>query len=129
MVIIRNLLGALFFFVLFPVIRDQAHQRSQLAQPALRKLIILYSLIVIIGTQILRYKSLQQLPVTKAAVFLLIKPLIGVILTILILQEPLLHRQIIGGGIVLVGLALSMIHGHKSGRHAHSGIIHDHIKH
>jgi drug/metabolite transporter (DMT)-like permease len=54
------------------------------------------------------YRSIEQMGATKTLLILSIYPVVAVFASVLILKETLVDRQIIGGGLVVLGVCLLM---------------------
>ncbi len=127
-VLLRNTTGAIFLSTLFPFFSSHNHNFQALTQETVLLPLILYALLVIMGAQILWYKSLEILSATQASLMYLLNPLFGVFFAVVILGEMLFSHHIWGGLCIFTGLILTQLHHHN---HPHNHILHriKHISH
>jgi len=78
----------------------------------------MYVIFVIVGAQLLWYKSLEVISTTKASIIHLLLPVFGILFSILILKEEILDYHMWGGLSILAGLIFTMWH-HKKNPHHH----------
>ncbi|MAG36005.1 MAG: hypothetical protein CL878_07155 [Dehalococcoidia bacterium] len=67
------------------------------------------------------YFALSQLPITRIAHFQYLVPLLGVLLSVLILGEPLTASLVVGGGAILVGIIVAQRGAGSAPRQAGAG--------
>ncbi len=116
-VLIRNGVGAMFFFIIIPLLIPIQHEFSALLNKEVLIPLLIFSLFVIVFGQLMWYKTLELIPATIASSTSLLAPLIGVILAVLILGETLYTHHFIGGAAILIGLAFTVIHHQKHPHH------------
>jgi drug/metabolite transporter (DMT)-like permease len=70
---------------------------------------VLYLALIITALGYLAWNwALERVPAPRAAIFLNIQPLVGALLGVYYLGEPLTVFTVVGGGLILTGLTLTV---------------------
>lgn len=106
--------GTLFFFVVASVLYGFSHF-GEIFSPFLWKWMLLYGGLIIVVGQSLWTKGFRETPVSVSAIVSCFSPIAGMIFAYWILSEVPSFGQIVGGGVLFVGLLLSQ---RRSGHHS-----------
>lgn len=110
MIVISNLMGALLLFFAAPYLFNISHDFSAIKEKEAFRMLIFYSVVGIAIARFLWFKCLNRISATQASMISLLSPIFGLILAVIILRENLYFYHMVGGAVVIVGMALTVFH-------------------
>lgn len=115
MLLWRNMLGAVILLWVVPFVTTEVHhQREAVLQKEVLWLFVLFATITIFGAQLLWYKSLEKVSAKQLSLISLLLPFVGVLFSVVILQEELLRYHIIWWSIIIIWMIGTHLHIRKS---------------
>ena len=117
MVLLRNIIGAVVLILAIPLVTDYNHDFSFLSDSTTLVTALIFSVCSIALAQWFWYYSLERIRASHASIIGLLSPLFGVILAVIILSETVESWHLIGGLLVVGGLAMTVVHHHKHSKH------------
>lgn len=114
--IFRLGVGTIIFFIVANVLFGPGHF-GELFSPFLWKWMLVYGGIIIVIGQSFWAKGFRATPVSVSAIVSCLNPIAGMFFAYWILAEVPTSGQLLGGGVLLIGLLLSSIAGRDRGIH------------
>ncbi|MEO0409165.1 MAG: DMT family transporter [Cyanobacteria bacterium P01_A01_bin.135] len=106
--VFRMAVGTVFFFTAALILFDPGHFMD-VTSPFLWRWMLLYSAVIVVGGQLFWFSGLRQSSASEISLATAFTPLAGVLAAYLILAEAPTLAQYIGGGVILVGIALNQL--------------------
>ena len=104
--VFRMMLGTVVFFVIAAALFTPRHF-SEIGAPFLWRWIVLYSVVIIVAGQLLWFNGLRRSTAREVSLASTLNPVAGFMAAFLILGEQPTQAQIIGGGVILLGMLLN----------------------
>jgi drug/metabolite transporter (DMT)-like permease len=108
--VVRTGLGSIIFFIVANVLFGPGHF-GEIFSPFLWKWMLVYGGIIVVLGQSFWAKGFRQSPVSISAIVACFGPIAGMVFAYLILAEVPTLGQLLGGGILMLGLLMSAIAG------------------
>lgn len=106
--VFRMLVGTIFFFVAASVLYGPAHFMD-VSSSFLWKWMLFYGTVIVVGGQLAWFIGLTKSTASEVSLATAFNPLTGVLAAYLLLAELPTLAQYIGGGVILLGIALNQI--------------------
>ena len=105
---IRTLIGAVVFAAIVVVFYGVEHFQDVLS-PFLWKWMLIYGGVIIVIGQLLWYKGITMTSGSQVSLASAFTPVAGVIFAVLLLGEPLNMAVVVGGSIIVLGIAIAQL--------------------
>ena len=105
--VFRNVVGSIIFFVVVLIMLGPGHFMD-LFRPVLWGWMLLYGGIIVVGGQLSWFSGIKRVTPADISLASAFSPIAGVIFAYLILSEIPMTAQIIGGAVILCGIAVGL---------------------
>lgn len=109
-IMVSDTIGVLLLLFAAPTLLMMNHHFAPIFLPSVFKPLLVFSIIGIAIARFLWFKAVDLIPASRASAISLISPVIALILAAFILQEPMDFYHMVGGALVIVGLAFGVFH-------------------
>jgi len=113
--IFRLSVGTLIFFMVASILYGPGHF-GELFSPFLWKWMLVYGGVIIVIGQSFWAKGFRETPVSVSTIVSCFNPIAGMVFAYWILNESPSMGQLVGGGVLLIGLLLSNVQGDRKPR-------------
>jgi drug/metabolite transporter (DMT)-like permease len=110
--VFRNAVGAMFFFIAVTYLYGLEHF-ADVTSPFLWQWMLVYGGVIIVGGQVFWFTGLKTARSIDVSLATSASPVAGVLAAYLILGERPLAAQLIGGGVLLLGIAIGLAGGRR----------------
>jgi len=104
--IVRTALGTAVFFVAVVVLFEPTHFQDAFS-PFLWQWMLIYGLVIVVGGQLAWFQGLKTSGAAEVSLASSFNPIAGILAAFLILGEAPTLAQYLGGGVIMVGIALN----------------------